>query len=74
MTSFCTLSGEFLFGTEYIIIFCAIKNNLLGPETRTLDTVAVGCMTFATLLIIESLEEIDLTPEIKEWTIKTTLY
>lgn len=26
---------------------------LLGPHTGTLDTVAVGCTTFATLLVIE---------------------
>lgn len=30
----------------------ANKNNLLGAETGTLDTVAVGCTTLATLLII----------------------
>lgn len=29
-----------------------MKNNLLGPETGTLETVAVGCTTLATLLII----------------------
>lgn len=40
------------------------QKNLLGPETRTLDAVAVGWTTFATLLVIGSLgEDIILTPE-----------
>lgn len=30
-----------------------VRSNLLGPETGTLETVAVGCTTLATLLIIE---------------------
>lgn len=40
-----------------ILFFNYKKHYLLGPETRTLDAVAVGWTTFATLLIIGSLGE-----------------
>lgn len=35
-----------------ILFYPNLFESLLGPETGTLDTVAVGCTTFATLLVM----------------------